>query len=63
MKIELSNSDIRLLRTALSYVVLSLEGNLKDIDNSQINTVDKLKASIECFYLSQLFGYTSDTNE
>lgn len=63
MKIELSNDDIRLLRTALNYVALSLDGDLKNIDNNQMNDVDKLQTVGECFYLSQLLGYTSDTNE
>lgn len=63
MKIELSNSDIRLLRTALNYVALSLDGNLKDIDNSQIDNVDKLQTMGKCFYFSQLLGYASDTIE
>ena len=60
MKIELSNDDIRLLRTALNYVALSLDGNLKDIDNSQIDNVDKLQTMGKCFYLSQLLGYTNE---
>lgn len=61
MKIKLSNDDIKLLRTALNYVVLSLNGNLEDIDNSQMNVVDMLKTAGECDHLAQLLGWKIDT--
>lgn len=51
MKIDLSEDDIKFIKNAFNYVVLSLDGN--KIDNSDLNDTQKIWYLAKCFYIMQ----------
>ncbi len=61
MKIDLSEDDIKFIKNAFNYVVLSLDGN--KIDNSDLNDIDKCRILGQCFYLMQMFDNPIEDNK
>ena len=60
MQINLSEDDIKFVKKALNYVVLSLDKN--KVDNSDLDNIDKCRVLAQCFYLMQMFDNPIEDN-
>jgi hypothetical protein len=61
MQFDLSEDDIKFVKKALNYVVLSLDGN--KVDNSDLDDIDKCRVLAQCFYLMQMFDNPIEDNK
>ena len=55
MKIEINENQLCLLKNALDYVVLSLDGN--KVDNSKLNNNQKLQVLADCYYIREALDH------
>lgn len=55
MKIEISKNQLCLLKNALDYVVVSLDGN--KVDNSKLDYNQKYQILADCYYIREALDH------
>jgi len=61
MKIKINKEQVELLRNAINYVVLSLDGN--QVNNSKLSDLDKLHVLGNCYYIQQAFNHVIEDED